>query len=312
MPTSQRILPFSVEGRVIALTSSINKEASLLSGVIIISAATKGRSLNIFGLYIPAVQAMGSATSASSEATTVKNLAQITARMWTSHYYQGLNNAIDRGVYAASVRMHYLIPVGSGAVPEMDSEDRVELWGGRVLSGETALIAAGGAPMPYPRESDVTLKVTDFINKLTAQSTATDFTDAKEEIVNGLNDEADRVIKKIWDEVETFYNEETAESMRANAREWGVKYITIGEPTQITFKAVRSDNGEGIEATEFKMISTGVKYTAGPDGTIEAETRLVGDEEVKASHPEYTPVTQTVTIVEGEAMTVVFTLTPLP
>lgn len=310
MSSIQRALPFSVEGRILALTTAKNKQASLGGGVIIISDATNLRLNNILAAYLPAVQAMGSATSASSEATRLKNIAQAVARMWTSHYYQGLNNAIDRGVYEASVRGHFIIPVGSGAVPEMDSEDKVALWGGRVKSGETAMIGAGGVAMPYPKESDVTAKVTDFIAKLTAQSTAVDATDTAQETVDNLKEEADKVIKKIWDEVETFYNEETIESMRANAREWGVKYITLGNPTQVTFKAVRSDNGEGIEAAEFEVKATGVTYTAGPDGSVEAETRLIGDEEVTASHPEYTAVTQTITIVEGVAMIVTFTLTP--
>lgn len=312
MSTITRELPKTVEGRELALTAARDKEASLPAGTIIISAATKLRLTNILATYLPAMQAVGTATSASTEATSLKNTAQPIARLWTSHYYQALNNAIDRGDYDASVRAFYMIPVNSGAVPEMDSEEKVKLWGGRVLSGETALIAAGGTAIPFPSQVNVTTRVTTFNTRLTAQSTAADATDSAEETVNGLNDEADKVIKKVWDEVETFYNEETIESMRANAREWGVKYITLGNPTQITFKAVRSDNGEGIEATEFKVKATGTKYIAGPDGTVEAETRLIGDEEVIATHPEYTPVTQVITIVEGVAMVVVFTLTPLP
>ena len=111
--------------------------------------------------------------------------------------------------------------------------------------------------------------------------------------------------------METFYNEETPESMRSNAREWGVKYVTLGDPTDIVFKAERSDTHAGIEAAVFKIISTGISYTAGPEGTVEIETRLVGEEEVTASHPDYTVASQTITIVEGVGMTVVFVMTPV-
>ena len=236
MPSIQRILPSTIEGRLLALNAAKSKEALLPVGTIIISAATKTRMLASQSAYSAAVLALGPATSVSTGATRVKNDAQALAKMWSSHYYQALNNGIDREVFPPEVRGLFSIPVSSGAVPAMDSEDKVTLWGDRVGTGATAMAAAGHLPVGFPLAADVTVKVADYNTKLGTQSTAVGATDAAEEAITNLNIEADKVIKKVWDEVETYYNEEPAESMRDNAREWGVKYATLGDPTQVSLR----------------------------------------------------------------------------
>jgi hypothetical protein len=311
MSTISRELPKTVEGRQMALTSAKNKEATLPVGTIIISAATKTRLLSIFSLYNSAILNLATANTNSTGATRQKNEAQVLARLWTSHFYQALNNAIDRKLYSPEVRAYFLLPVSSGAVPIMDSEEKLTLWGGRVQTGNTAMIGAGLEAIPFPSADEVKVFVDAYNALLATQSTAITETDNAEEAIDTLNIEADKVIKKVWDEVETFYNEETPESMRNNARQWGVKYVTLGESTNITFKAERADTHAGIEAAVFKFISIGVKHTAGPDGDIEIETRLVGEEPVICTHPDYVSVTQTITIVEGEAMTVTFVMVPV-
>lgn len=259
-------------------------------------------------LYQGLMISLGTAGYASTQSTKLKDKAQVLARMWVSHYFQGLNNAIARGEYPDTVRQFYNIDVSSEAVPDMDSEAKVKLWGERVSSGETALIAAGYDPMPYPSEPDVKAKVDDYKAKLIVQSTLMDATDAAQEAVAAQNEEAGKVIKKVWDEVETYYNEEIPESMRANAREWGVIYVTLGEITMVTFAAVRLDDNSPIQNVEFKIKSTGHTYVTHHIDSITIETRLVGDEIVTASHTDYISSEQTITIVEGEAMTVVFKL----
>ena len=312
MSTIVRMLPESIEGRLIALTAAKDKEATLPVGTIIISAATKARLLSILGLFAPAELVLADATSTSTLATSVKNKAQNLSRMWSSHYYQALNNAIERGVYPPEVRNYFSIPVSSAIVPDMDSEERAKLWGERVKSGETLMIAAGHPPVGFPTEADVTLKVVDFVAKLTAQNVAMTATNTAQEALENLNEETDKVIKKVWDEVETFYNEETPESMRNSARQWGVKYATLGEITQVTFKAERSDTHAAIEGVVFKVESTGRTYTSGPDGIAQLETRIIGADKVKVTHPDFVTQEQDIVIVESEPLNVVFPLVPAP
>ena len=307
----QRHLPQSNEGRQVALSGAKTKNDNLPVGTVILTSNTETRLNTIQPVYNGLMQALAVAIANSTNATNLKNIAQALAKMWVSHYYQGLNNAIARGLYPASVRAFFNLDVNSDAVPAMDSEAKVKLWGERFSSGETAMIAAGHAAMPYPSEPDVKAKVDDYKAKLIAQSTLMDATDAAQEAVEAQNEEADKVIKKVWDEVETFHNEETPESMRSNARQWGVVYITLGEITNVTFLAVRSDTAAAIQDAEFKILSTGNVYVADDADSVTIETRLVGDENVRATHPLYQPLQQPITIVEGQAMTVTFTLVPL-
>lgn len=308
MGTIHRQLSQTNEQRQIALNTAKDKNDNLPAGIIILSAATKTRLNAMQPLYQGLMISLGTAGYASTQSTKLKDKAQVLARMWVSHYFQGLNNAIARGEYPDTVRQFYNIDVSSEAVPDMDSEAKVKLWGERVSSGETALIAAGYDPMPYPSEPDVKAKVDDYKAKLIVQSTLMDATDAAQEAVAAQNEEAGKVIKKVWDEVETYYNEEIPESMRANAREWGVIYVTLGEITMVTFAAVRLDDNSPIQNVEFKIKSTGHTYVTHHIDSITIETRLVGDEIVTASHTDYISSEQTITIVEGEAMTVVFKL----
>ncbi|HLG35532.1 MAG TPA: hypothetical protein VI757_11680 [Bacteroidia bacterium] len=308
MTTIQRQLPFSKEGRVITLNKGVTKLATIPPLTVILNPATKTRLLAINILYGNGDIALSVAIAASTAGTAVKNAVQKLARMWVSHYYQALNNGIEREEIPASHRAFYGLDVNSNAVPDMNSEDKLLFWGNKVAVGEAARIAAGGPPITFPDAAVVTLKVTDYNARLTAQTILTDATDAAQEALDLLNPEADAVIKKYLDEVDVYYSEENPESRRGNTVEWGAKYLTLGEPTAITFKAVDSVSGAPIQDTEFKFVATGKIHKADDVDSITAETRLVGDTPVSASHPDYTPAQQTITVVEGVAMDVTFTL----
>lgn len=308
MTTITRQLPFSIQGRSVALDKAKTKNDNLPPGTVILNPTTQARLDAITANYMAGVGTLNTAKVASTQSTDEKNTAQSTARMWCSHYYQALNNGIERGVIPASARAFYGLDVNSGAVPDMNTEDKLKLWGDKVATGDAARVAAGGIPITFPKTADVTIKVNDYKAKLIAQSTKMDATDTAEESVATLNTEADKVIKKVWDEVETFYDEETPESMRNNAVEWGEVFITLGEETNITFKATDSVTNAPIQDVEFKFTATGNVAKADDVDSITAKTRVVGDTQVEASHPDYAAAKQTITIAEGVAMTVSFSL----
>ena len=68
--------------------------------------------------------------------------------------------------------------------------------------------------------------------------------------------EADAVVEKVWDEVETFYNEETPASIRRKAREWGIIYVS---DIQLTFNIHAKDSvsNNPIEAVVCELTETG-------------------------------------------------------
>ena len=306
--TIQRQLPFSIQGRAIALFKAKNKNDNLPPGTVILNPATELRLNAITASYLAGEGTLNTSGAASSQGTSVKNTSQVTAKMWASDYYQALNNAIERGEIPASARAFYGLDVNSGAVPDMSSEDRLTFWGDKVATGDAARVAAGGIAITFPSAAAVTLRVNDYKTKLTAQSTLIDATDTAQEALEAMNPEADKVIKKVWDEVETFHNEETPESRRANGVEWGEVFITLGEETNVTFKAVDSVTSAPIQDSKFKFLATGSVATADDVDSITVKTRLVGDTPLTASHPDYVSAQQTITITEGAAMTVTFSL----
>jgi hypothetical protein len=311
MSTIQRRLSQTNEDRQLAINGAKTKNDNLPVGTTVLMAATKTRLDNIHPLYNNAMNALGNAGFASTNATAQKNTAQAIARMWTSHYYQALNNAIARGEYPASVRQFFLLDVNSDAVPEMETEATVELWGDRVTSGEALMIAAGHPAIPYPSQPNVKLKVDDYKAKLVGQSNLMQATDLAQGAVQALNVEADKVIKKVWDEVEAYYNEDTVENQRNNAAEWGVKYITVGEITQLTFSAMHLVNNTPEQDVQYKILSTGKIYESHHTDTALAETRVVGETVVEASKVGFATTQKTITIIEGQALAVQFQLSPL-
>jgi hypothetical protein len=310
MRTIQRRLAQTNEDRLAALTAGKTKNDNLPAGTTVLSSATEIRLNNLQPVYLAKMNALGIAGFASTNATVEKFAAQDLARMWTSHYYQALNNAIDRGEYPASVRQFFLIDVSDNAVPEMNSEEKVETWGKRVTTGETAMIAAGFTAVALPTAANVKLKVDDFMTKRIDQSNLMDATDLAEGAVQALNVEADKVIRKVWDEVETYYNEDGVENMRNNAAEWGVIYITVGEITQVTFSAIHFTTSAPEQDVKFKIESTGKVYESHNADSVTAETRIVGETIVIAEKPGFIIEQQRVTIIEGQPLAVQFKLEP--
>ena len=77
--------------------------------------------------------------------------------------------------------------------------------------------------------------------------------------------------------METFYNEETVESMRANAREWGVQYISVGETSTITLTVVDSAvPPQPVVLATITLLDTGVQKTTDLAGKATFETSVFG------------------------------------
>lgn len=82
------------------------------------------------------------------------------------------------------------------------------------------------------------------------------------------------MILKVWDEVETFYNEEEIESKRANAREWGVVYMNNTSLATVQLRVVQTVNNVSspISGVTALIAETNETATSGTDGTIKIES----------------------------------------
>ena len=64
--------------------------------------------------------------------------------------------------------------------------------------------------------------------------------------MKNLNEETDNIITRTWNEVETTFSELPAPTMRAHARQYGIKYISVGNPAEITGKYIDSITGHPL------------------------------------------------------------------
>ena len=226
-----RQLPRTDAERLQALEAAAAKVATIPGGPWAISAATKTRLDTTLPQFRTEVTERGTALAGQTAATLAQDTQGRRTRMWTSHFYQNLNMGIDRGVFPASARAFYQLDVSQESLPSMSSEADLVLWAGRAVSGEAARIAAGGSAIPFPPIAEVSAELTLYQTLRAQQSTKKDAYDDEAEDVEALRPEADALILDIWDEVEFTYRHESASSLRANAREYGVVYVSRpGEP----------------------------------------------------------------------------------
>ena len=165
----------------------------------------------------PLLRAQTTATNAVNAAVTV--LERI-----ISHFIQVFNMAIARGGFTASDRTYYQLDESSDVVPPLASGADLRLWAGRIASGETVRVAAGGAPMAMPSAAQVATVFSTYTSADATQTTAKTNFDLGQEAVSNQIAATDLLILDLWDTIEFNLRANDPTSLRRKAREWGVVY----------------------------------------------------------------------------------------
>ena len=264
-----------------------------------LTAATQTRLTAMNSNYNNAQTNADGAKAAQTTCTEQKDAAVDNTRMFVSHFIQVFNLGVKRGKYPAGHRSYYDIDVSSEAVPNLDTESAVLHYANKIVTGDPLRISAGGAPMANPEMVEVQTSL-NALTALKSQHNALSLAnDAAEEAVEALNAEADKVIKKVWDEVETFYNEEAPASMRENARRWGVVYVTEG-PAATLVGFVKNSANEPEAGRVVTLNETGATATTDATGRYQIETKITGEVTLRVHGPDDASGRQTVTIPEHE------------
>jgi len=252
MPSRQ--LPRTDAERLQALQAASDKAAAVPAAHLAFSAATKTVLDATLPQFRTEVEQRGTALAGQTQATAAQIAQAARLQMWLSHFLRNLNFAIDRGLILASARAFYQIDVSQESLPNTSTEADLVLWAGRAVSGEASRIAAGGAALPFPPIAEVSAELNSYQSLRAQQSSKKDTFDAEAEDVEALRPPVDALILDIWDEVEFTFRHESASSLRAKAREYGVIYVSRpGEPPE---------PGTPLPAP------TGLVLNPQPDGTI--------------------------------------------
>ena len=285
MPIARR-LPQSDATRSKALTKAKAKQDSIPAANQFLTASTVTRLEATQPLFKEAMLRRGVALADQVGATAGMSQSFVKARVYVSQFIQVFNLGVARGKYPLSHRAYYQLDTSSDSVPTLNSHQDVAFWGENIETGDLARIAAGGEPMANPSAAEVKHEVDNFIEKNNEQSVLKDVYDHQQEAVAALHEETDKVIKKVWDEVETFYNEEENSSRRRKCREWGVVYVSDIEHTFIINVYDAGDN-EGIDNAVIVLLETGNTTGTSNGGRALLKSTIVDEATFRFTHPNY-------------------------
>ncbi|MBI4930441.1 MAG: hypothetical protein HY841_06740 [Bacteroidetes bacterium] len=305
-----RKLPDSDEKRNIALSGAKTKKDNTAPANIAITPNTITRLDAMQPLFSSLMQARANKLQAQTDSTTVKETAQARARMFVSHFIQAFNNGVDRGMFPPSHRAFYQLDVNSNSVPDISTEPLLTQWWQRLIDGDAARIAAGGAPMAMPTIAEVTFEYNAFKNANIAQSTAKNNYDSAQEDVEDQREEADKIILKVWDEVETFFNEEPITSKRNKAREWGLVYVSTVKTT-IRGKGRHAVTAAALAGMSARLVETNESAVTDANGDFELVTGFVGPGNMEFAKPLFVTDTKALNIPEGGDLTQDVNLQPV-
>lgn len=230
---TSRQLPNSINSRKKALDIAFAKKNNPGPSGNFLTTPTSDRLDAAHANYTSGALALNAARFALHSATPTKAEAFRVAQLTCRHFVMVFNLGVTRGVYTAAERSFFSIEISDDTAPTVNAESDLIQVCQNILSGNDARLAAGGAPMANPSIADLQAAYDNFNNLHSAYSNLKDSLDIAQEALEAQQEETDNVILKVWDEVETFYNEEEKESQRANAHEWGVHYVTRGNAKDV-------------------------------------------------------------------------------
>jgi len=291
MPTISR--PETDNQLLQALEAAKLKSDVTLPGSLAFSAVTLTKLITFLPNFRQQMQERGVALSVQSESTTTANKAKARLVMFISHFFQVFNFGILRGVFTQAQRAHYQLDVNQEELPRLITEQEIQMWGNRIVAGETTRTAAGFPAMSMPSAAEVAAELSIVVSTQGDQSTKKDILDSEQEDVAELREEANDIISDIWDEVEFTFRKDTPPSKRRKAREYGVVYEPrTGEtpsPDEYSLTGKCTEDGTGIilNDVEIIVVETGAKVFSNAEGNYFVPTQPSGTYNLEARKPGY-------------------------
>ena len=237
MVRTTRRIPRSNIRRAEALTrATMKKDSSPPSGNVL-SATTTARLSAIAPRYQAALLEVDVKKALLNQQVAIKNAKKEEAKVFISVFIQSFILGVRIGVFRQSELAYFGLDTSHPTVPYLGNEQSIITLGKRIKAGDAQRTAHGGAAMAVPTIANFATVYDAYIAAFTRASNLKDDLDTARETLATLNTEANKVILKVWDEVETFYNEEPKASQRDQAREWGVVYVNIGRAPSVLGQA---------------------------------------------------------------------------
>lgn len=271
-----RRLPSTNIGRFSALDAAKRKLDSTDAADIVLSANTISRLNILYPLYKEAYETRTAVLGIQTSATEAANQDRSNSRTYISHFVQVFNLGVERKKYPAEHRSFYGLGINNGSVPTLTAEADILLWGNNLIKGDAKRLAAGGEPMSNPSIAELETVYNKMLQSIDAQSSKKDTYDKAQEALETLNPEADKLILRIWNEIDTAYDEHEAASRRRKAREWGVVYSSITSIIALTGVVLNALDNSPIAQAKVHLLETDTSSKTDAAGLFSINTNIVG------------------------------------
>lgn len=303
-----RRLPKSNTARYLALEAAKRKSDTLVPANNILSPNTISRLNSFYVAYKDATEARTAALGTQTSATDAANQNRSNTRTYISHFIQVFNLGIERKKYIAEHRSFYGLGINNNAVPPLTSEADILLWGNNLITGDPERISAGGAPMDNPDIAELSVVYNKMLLSIDQQSIQKDSYDKAQEALDALNPEADKLILRIWNEIDTAYDDLEAPSRRRKAREWGVVYISTNSTSSLTGTVLNALDNMPIAQAKVYLTEADISTSTDTNGLFMLNTNLVGAATVLVEKTGFTSETQTIELEENKALNITILL----
>lgn len=147
------------------------------------------------------------------------------AKLYISHFIQVVNMAIARGDMPANTRTFYGMEENETKVPQLNTEADVIKWGELIIKGETDRSHKGLTPVTNPTIALVKVRFENFMDSYNFQKTLQKNNTRTHQELTGIREQVDKIIARVWDEVEETFNQLPDDLKREKAKEYGLIYV---------------------------------------------------------------------------------------
>lgn len=146
------------------------------------------------------------------------------ARLYVSHFVQVLNMCVLRNEIKPEMKKLYGLSAESNVVPDLISDDNLFKWGMQIIEGEQKRIQNGGTPIYNPAIAKVRVHYDIFVEHYNNQKILQNNTTRTMTNVVALNEEVDKVVLDIWNEVEHSFSLLPLAERLQKCSEYGIVY----------------------------------------------------------------------------------------
>lgn len=133
--------------------------------------------------------------------------------------------------------------------PDVETEDRITFWSNRIISTESAHIANGQTVVPFPTLPQFQLQINQRNTAQVNQSISKQQHAEALQALEDLSAEADALLLKLWNDIESYFDNGNAPLKRVLSREWGVDYAfspgELPDPAEASVFGTVVRNGDG-------------------------------------------------------------------